>query len=94
MPTLVVGMYGNTGKQNMPTTSVGMAPSTQRLNEMPSQQINITLGTAGHIDHGKTALIKCLTGRETDRLKAVATELRRLGAQVQESDDCLLIEPG
>ncbi len=33
------------------------------------QQINITLGTAGHIDHGKTALVKCLTGCETDRLK-------------------------
>ncbi|MHC4291985.1 MAG: selenocysteine-specific translation elongation factor, partial [Planctomycetota bacterium] len=31
--------------------------------------INITLGTAGHIDHGKTALIKLLTGCETDRLK-------------------------
>ena len=26
MPTLVVGMYGNTGKQDMPTTSVGMSP--------------------------------------------------------------------
>jgi selenocysteine-specific elongation factor len=36
---------------------------------MPSQQINITLGTAGHIDHGKTALVKLLTGCETDRLK-------------------------
>ncbi|NLF08797.1 MAG: selenocysteine-specific translation elongation factor, partial [Pirellulaceae bacterium] len=31
--------------------------------------LNITLGTAGHIDHGKTALIKALTGCETDRLK-------------------------
>ncbi|AQT68218.1 SelB translation factor [Anaerohalosphaera lusitana] len=37
---------------------------------MSSSQINITLGTAGHIDHGKTALIKLLTGCETDRLKA------------------------
>jgi len=36
---------------------------------MTSQQINITLGTAGHIDHGKTALVKLLTGCETDRLK-------------------------
>ena len=32
-------------------------------------QANITLGTAGHIDHGKTALVKCLTGCDTDRLK-------------------------
>ncbi|MCC5911555.1 MAG: selenocysteine-specific translation elongation factor [Clostridiaceae bacterium] len=30
---------------------------------------NIVIGTAGHIDHGKTTLIKALTGRETDRLK-------------------------
>src|SRR5512145_2619997 len=27
------------------------------------------IGTAGHVDHGKTALIKALTGQETDRLK-------------------------
>jgi len=36
---------------------------------MCATQINLTLGTAGHIDHGKTALVKCLTGCETDRLK-------------------------
>ncbi len=29
----------------------------------------IILGTAGHIDHGKTALIRALTGIDTDRLK-------------------------
>lgn len=28
---------------------------------------NIIIGTAGHIDHGKTTLIKALTGRDTDR---------------------------
>ena len=28
----------------------------------------LTLGTAGHIDHGKTALIESLTGINTDRL--------------------------
>ena len=27
------------------------------------------IGTAGHVDHGKTALIKALTGIDTDRLK-------------------------
>lgn len=30
---------------------------------------NIIVGTAGHIDHGKTTLIKAITGRNTDRLK-------------------------
>src|SRR6185295_10916967 len=27
------------------------------------------IGTAGHIDHGKTALVRALTGVDTDRLK-------------------------
>ncbi len=30
---------------------------------------NIIIGTAGHVDHGKTSLIKALTGIDTDRLK-------------------------
>ena len=29
----------------------------------------VILGTAGHIDHGKTALVRALTGVDTDRLK-------------------------
>src|SRR2546421_672052 len=28
----------------------------------------LTVGTAGHIDHGKTALVEALTGKNTDRL--------------------------
>jgi selenocysteine-specific elongation factor len=40
----------------------------------------IVLGTAGHIDHGKTALVKALTGIDTDRLpvekkRGITTEL-------------------
>ena len=27
------------------------------------------IGTAGHVDHGKTTLVKALTGVDTDRLK-------------------------
>ncbi len=30
---------------------------------------NVVLGTAGHVDHGKTSLIRALTGIDTDRLK-------------------------
>src|SRR5262252_4046870 len=30
---------------------------------------NIVVGTAGHIDHGKTALVKALTGIDADRLQ-------------------------
>lgn len=30
---------------------------------------HLIIGTAGHVDHGKSALIKALTGTDTDRLK-------------------------
>src|SRR4051794_41683510 len=30
--------------------------------------MGLTVGTAGHIDHGKTALVEALTGKDTDRL--------------------------
>ena len=30
---------------------------------------NVIIGTAGHVDHGKTWLIKALTGVDTDRLQ-------------------------
>src|SRR3990172_2628375 len=29
---------------------------------------HVVVGTAGHIDHGKTSLVKALTGTDTDRL--------------------------
>jgi len=31
--------------------------------------MGVIIGTAGHIDHGKTSLVKALTGQDTDRLK-------------------------
>ena len=30
---------------------------------------HVIIGTAGHVDHGKSSLIRALTGIETDRLK-------------------------
>jgi selenocysteine-specific elongation factor len=36
---------------------------------LASTATHAIIGTAGHIDHGKTALIKALTGQDTDRLK-------------------------
>jgi selenocysteine-specific elongation factor len=39
----------------------------------------LTVGTAGHIDHGKTALVAALTGVETDRLP----EERRRGISIE-----------
>ena len=39
----------------------------------------LILGTAGHIDHGKTTLVKALTGTDTDRL----TEERKRGMSIE-----------
>ena len=30
---------------------------------------HLIIGTAGHVDHGKTALVRAMTGIDTDRLK-------------------------
>lgn len=40
---------------------------------------NIIIGTAGHVDHGKTCLIKALTGVDTDRLE----EEKRRGITIE-----------
>ncbi len=34
----------------------------------PADPRPLTLGTAGHVDHGKTTLVRALTGTDTDRL--------------------------
>jgi selenocysteine-specific elongation factor len=46
---------------------------------MGADRAPLTVGTAGHIDHGKTALVRALTGRETDRL----AEERRRGISIE-----------
>src|SRR5688572_8905563 len=40
---------------------------------------SVVLGTAGHIDHGKTSLVKALTGIDTDRL----LEEKRRGISIE-----------
>ena len=40
---------------------------------------NVVMGTAGHIDHGKTTLVKKLTGIDTDRLE----EEKRRGMTIE-----------
>lgn len=37
--------------------------------ELSTSSQHFIIGTAGHVDHGKTALIRALTGAETDRLQ-------------------------
>jgi len=41
--------------------------------------MRVVIGTAGHVDHGKTALVKALTGTDTDRLQ----EERRRGITIE-----------
>lgn len=54
---------------------------------------HITIGVAGHVDHGKTSLVKSLSGIDTDRLKE--EKLRRLsiesGVALLHSDDNMSI---
>ena len=38
------------------------------MTEAQPQLLRVVVGTAGHVDHGKTALVKALTGVDTDRL--------------------------
>src|SRR5437867_2453491 len=41
---------------------------TQDQRPTSSKMPSVIVGTAGHIDHGKTALVRALTGKDTDRL--------------------------
>ena len=41
--------------------------STTRTLKKPPR--TFVIGTSGHIDHGKTTLVKALTGMDTDRWK-------------------------
>jgi len=47
----------------------GSPPGDTPPGDAPPGDTPLTLGTAGHIDHGKTALITLLTGKNTDRLR-------------------------
>ena len=51
---------------------------------------NIIVGTAGHIDHGKTALVKALTGIDADRL----AEEKRRGITIDLGFAHLQVTPG
>ena len=43
----------------------------------------VILGTAGHIDHGKSALVKALTGIDPDRLKRKKNAASQLTSALQ-----------
>jgi selenocysteine-specific elongation factor len=39
------------------------------MGESDEHRISLTIGTAGHVDHGKTTLVRYMTGTDTDRLE-------------------------
>jgi selenocysteine-specific elongation factor len=51
------------------TAGVWAKAPVNRIRMGSSRMKNIIAGTAGHIDHGKTALVRALTGIDTDRLQ-------------------------
>ena len=52
-------------------TAAGLSAAGLPANGRPDEAVtkHIIVGTAGHIDHGKTALVKALTGIDADRLE-------------------------
>ena len=50
---------GRRGRPRRPPVAAGLDPHLTMA---------LTVGTAGHVDHGKTTLVRALTGKDTDRL--------------------------
>ena len=46
-----------------------MASTTRDASADAENIVNVVIGTAGHIDHGKSLLVRRLTGIDPDRLK-------------------------
>ncbi|MBP7330906.1 MAG: selenocysteine-specific translation elongation factor [Firmicutes bacterium] len=51
---------------------------------------HLIIGTAGHVDHGKTALVRAMTGVDTDRLK----EEKERGISIELGFTCLNLPGG
>jgi len=67
-----------TGRE-APSPASASTPAAGGAAPSPAAAPPLTLGTAGHIDHGKSALIGALTGVDTDRL----VEERRRGISIE-----------
>ncbi|MEW6138024.1 MAG: selenocysteine-specific translation elongation factor [Thermodesulfobacteriota bacterium] len=64
--------------------SYARGPALAQIQENGKPRVmdkSITIGVAGHVDHGKTSLVRCLTGIDTDRLK----EEKRRGLSIEPS---------
>ena len=60
------------------------------LDSSNPQPRRVVIGTAGHVDHGKTALVRALTGIDTDRLP----DEKRRGITIELGFARWLLEPG
>ncbi len=65
----------------------------------PLNRRSVVIGTAGHIDHGKSALVKALTGTDPDRLKeekarGITIDLGFAHAQIGAFDMAFVDVPG
>ncbi len=57
---------------------------------MDRREISLVLGTAGHIDHGKTTLVKAITGVDCDRL----SEEKKRGITIELGFAPLVLDDG
>ena len=55
-------------RASLPDSNSNSAANRASLNAHADRQRAVVIGTAGHVDHGKTALVRALTGVDTDRL--------------------------
>jgi selenocysteine-specific elongation factor len=69
-PPSIHANAGRVGYNGIVSISSGSRHALDSCNPMNDGTRNLVLGTAGHIDHGKTALVRALTGVDTDRLPA------------------------
>ena len=67
---------GRASRPSSASSATGCSSSTAARSRTPRsteaarrrRRMPLTVGTAGHIDHGKTWLVRALTGKDTDRL--------------------------
>ena len=86
-------LAGNRGIEVTRDPKIPLQPIDADLNDMPD--VVLTLAAVCMFAEGTSTILNVgnLRIKETDRLKALATELKRMGAEIDEGDDYLEITP-
>ncbi len=86
-------LAGNRGIEVTRDPKIPLQPIDGDLNDMPD--VVLTLAAVCMFAQGTSTILNVgnLRIKETDRLKALATELRKMGAEIDEGDDYLEITP-